>query len=122
MSADQERIEHLLQEALHPIEPPAAFSARVEEALASITQAAAEELEGWELSAMRDPRNWARPAAALVIGVGAAAGLAAIRTHRRQQEERSALRSPYQRLAAGAGQIVGELRREAAKVVGRSRR
>jgi len=122
VSAGEGRIEHLLQEALHPVDPPAGFSLRLEEALSSITQAAAEELEGWELSAMRDPRNWARPAAALVIGVGAAAGLAAVRVHRRQQEQRERLRSPYQRLAVGAGQAFAELRREAAKVVGRGRR
>ncbi len=38
---------------------------------------AADELEAWELSAMRDPRNWVRPAAALVVG-GTAAGAALV--------------------------------------------
>ena len=41
---------------------------------------AADELEAWELSAMRDPRNWARPAAALVAG--GAAGAALVRAAR----------------------------------------
>ena len=34
---------------------------------------AADELEAWELSAMRDPRNWVRPAAAVVAGSAAGA-------------------------------------------------
>ena len=33
----------------------------------SITEMAADELEAWELVAMRDPRNWVRPAAAVVV-------------------------------------------------------
>jgi len=119
VSAEQHRLEHLLQEALAPVDPPAGFSVRLEDALSSITEAAAEELEGWELSAMRDPRNWGRPAAALLIGVGAAAGLAAVRVHRRQQEEKARHRSPYTRLVAGADQALRELRAEAAKVIGR---
>jgi len=118
MSARPERIELLLQEALHPVEPRADFSLRLEEALSSITRAAAEELEGWELSAMRDPRNWARPAAALLIGVGAAAGVAALRAHRRQQEEGASARPLPERLAAGAGHALSELSKEAAKLVG----
>ena len=65
-----------LREALAPVEPPADLVERVEGALEAITELAAGELEAWELSAMRDPRNWARPAAAVVAGsaAGAAAG------------------------------------------------
>ena len=33
----------------------------------NLTELAHEELESWELSAMRDPRNWVRPAAAAVV-------------------------------------------------------
>jgi len=44
---------------------------------------AADELEAWELSAMRDPRNWARPAAALVLGSTAGAALVLLRARRR---------------------------------------
>jgi hypothetical protein len=75
--------ESLLRRALAPVEPPADLVGRVEETLTSITELAAGELEGWELSAMRDPRNWARPAAALVVGGAAGAALVALRVRRR---------------------------------------
>jgi hypothetical protein len=76
-------LESLLRRALAPVEPPADLVGRVEETLTSLTELAAEELEGWELSAMRDPRNWARPAAALVVGGAAGAALVALRVRRR---------------------------------------
>jgi hypothetical protein len=46
---------------------------------------AAGELEAWELSSMRDPRNWARPAAALVAGGAAGTALVLLRARRRAQ-------------------------------------
>ena len=49
---------------------------------------AAEELEAWELSAMRDPRNWVRPVAAAAVGSGAAVGLVLVRTQRRRHKRR----------------------------------
>ena len=58
---------------------------------------AADELEAWELSAMRDPRNWARPAAALVAGSAAGAALVLLRARRRAH---SAERPPGMRLPA----------------------
>lgn len=76
-------LEGLLRRALSPVEPPEALTLRLEETLTSITELAAEELEGWELSAMRDPRNWARPAAALVVGTGAGLALVLLRARRR---------------------------------------
>jgi hypothetical protein len=76
-------LESLLRRALAPVEPPEDLTGRLEETLRSITELAAEELEGWELSAMRDPRNWARPAAALVVGGAAGLALVALRTRRR---------------------------------------
>jgi hypothetical protein len=69
MSEAAPSFEGLLREALAPVEPPADLAERLESTLTSITEMAADELEAWELSAMRDPRNWARPAAALVGGV-----------------------------------------------------
>ncbi len=75
--------ERLLREALAPVEPPADLADRLESTLTSITELAAEELEAWELSAMRDPRNWARPAAALVVGGAAGTALVLLRAHRR---------------------------------------
>jgi hypothetical protein len=75
--------EGLLREALAPVEPPADLAERLESTLTSITEMAADELEAWELSAMRDPRNWVRPAAALVVGGAAGAGLVLLRVRTR---------------------------------------
>ena len=75
--------EGLLREALAPVEPPADLVERLESTLLSITEMAADELEAWELSAMRDPRNWARPAAAVVVGSAAGSGLVLLRARRR---------------------------------------
>jgi len=78
--------EALLYEALAPVEPPADLVERLESTLTAITEIAAEELEAWELSAMRDPRNWARPAAALVVGSAAGTALVLLRARRRAQQ------------------------------------
>lgn len=78
--------EGLLRQALAPVEPPAHLATRLEQRLQTLTELAAEELEAWELSAMRDPRNWARPAAALVLGTGAGAALVLLRARRRTVE------------------------------------
>jgi hypothetical protein len=77
--------EGLLREALAPVEPPADLVERLESTLTSITELAADELEAWELSAMRDPRNWVRPAGALVLGGTAGAALVLLRARRRAQ-------------------------------------
>jgi hypothetical protein len=78
--------EGLLREALAPVEPPEHLVTRLESTLKSISEMAVEELEAWELSAMKDPRNWLRPAAALVLGTGAGAGLVVLRARRRQPQ------------------------------------
>jgi hypothetical protein len=83
MSEAATSFEGLLREALAPVEPPEDLVERVESTLTTITALAADELEAWELSAMRDPRNWARPAAALVVGGAAGAALVLLRTRRR---------------------------------------
>src|ERR1700689_5658224 len=75
--------EGLLREALAPVEPPADLVERLEVTLTSITEMAADELEAWELSAMRDPRNWVRPAAALLAGGAAGTALVILRARRR---------------------------------------
>ena len=82
-------LENLLRRALAPVDPPADLAERLEGRLTEITELAAEELEAWELSAMRDPRNWARPAAAVVVGTLAAGGLVLVRA-RQQQKKRQA--------------------------------
>ena len=75
--------EGLLREALAPVEPPADLVEHLESTLMSITEMAADELEAWELSAMRDPRNWVRPAAAVVVGSAAGAALVLLRARSR---------------------------------------
>jgi hypothetical protein len=79
-------LEGLLREALAPVEPPEGLAERLESTLTSITEMAADELEAWELSAMRDPRNWARPAAALMVGSAAGAALVLVRARRRAHD------------------------------------
>lgn len=78
-------LEGLLRQALAPVEPPEHLADRLEQTLLSITEMAAEELEAWELSTMRDPRNWVRPLAAVVVGSGAGAALVLLRARRRTQ-------------------------------------
>jgi hypothetical protein len=82
-------IESLLRRALAPVEPPAGLSDRMEATLTDLTELAADELEAWELGAMKDPRNWARPAAAVVVGTTAGAALVVLRARRRSQRRRS---------------------------------
>ncbi len=101
-----ERIEHFLADALRPIEPPERLSGRVEDTLAAVTQAAAEELSDWaeelsesELRALRDPRNWVRPVAALGAGGAAAGALLVLELRRRsQQQAKGRLRSVVDRV------------------------
>jgi hypothetical protein len=78
-------VERLLRRALAPVEPPDDLSARVRSTLQSISDMAAEELEGWELAAMRDPRNWVRPAIAVIGGTAAGAGLVLLGWHQRRR-------------------------------------
>ncbi len=83
MSEMASNFEGLLREALAPVDPPQALAQRLEGALTGLTELAAEELEAWELSAMRDPRNWVRPVAAVVVGGTAGIALVALRARRR---------------------------------------
>ncbi len=77
--------EHLVARALRPVDPPANLSERFEQTLTNLADLAGEELEAWELSAMRDPRNWARPVAATAIGGAAGAALVVLRVRNRQK-------------------------------------
>jgi hypothetical protein len=78
-------VEALLREALAPVEPPATLAKRLELALASLAASAQDELEGWELSTMRDPRNWVRPVAAVVVTGTAGSALVALRVRGRHR-------------------------------------
>ena len=94
-------VELLLSDALRPLEPPERLSGRVEDTLAAVTQAAAEELSQWaeelsesELRALRDPRNWVRPVVALGAGGAAAGALVVMELRRRgKQQAKGGLRS-----------------------------
>jgi hypothetical protein len=94
MSAGAADFEELLREALTPVDPPEDLVARLELTLVNLTELAQDELETWELSAMRDPRNWARPAAAAVVGATAGTALVLLRVrsrHRSRSQDSSSL-------------------------------
>jgi hypothetical protein len=114
MSEALPNFEGLLREALAPVEPPADLVERLEGTLTSITELAADELEAWELSAMRDPRNWARPAAAIVAGGAAGAALVVLRARRRSASSPATLRG----LRDVAGRAIEDLERETRKLLG----
>jgi hypothetical protein len=85
MSAGATDFEALLRQALAPVEPPADMVQRLESTLVSLTELAQEELDSWELAAMRDPRNWVRPVAAAIVGVSAGTALVLLRVRMRHR-------------------------------------
>ena len=107
--------EGLLRQAMAPVEPPARLSEHLEKTLSELTDLAAEELEGWELSSMRDPRNWVRPVVA--VGVGATAGTALVvlrvrsRSKARRQQSKDGLDL--------AGRLAADVADEAKKLLDR---
>ena len=107
MSPSQE-VEAMLRSALVPIEPSEALGDRLVRNLSELTDAAADELADWELSAMRDPRNWGRPAAAVVIG-GAAAGALVLARARQAHKRRST--GGLRALERSLRDVSGEVRR-----------
>src|SRR5437763_15306382 len=88
MTSNAAEFELLVRQALTPVDPPADMPERIEATLVNLTELAADELEAWELSAMRDPRNWARPAAAVVVGTTAGAALVLLRARQRRRRPR----------------------------------
>ena len=77
--------ETLLKQAFAPVEPPADLAVELETRLQRLSDIAWDELESWELEALRDPRNWtriARPIAAGVVAGGAGAALIVLRARR----------------------------------------
>ena len=84
-----ERLERLLRSALVPVDPPEALSDRLARTLSGLTEAAAEELADLDPAAMRDPRNWARPAAAAVVGTMAGGALVLVRARQRQRKRQA---------------------------------
>jgi hypothetical protein len=100
-------MEQLLRLALTPVEPSATLAERLDEGLTELTAAAADELAAWELDAMRDPRNWVRPAAAVVVGGAAATALILVRAQRRSKKNGH----PLEALETGARDVTREIRR-----------
>jgi hypothetical protein len=84
-------IVRLLEVALAPVEPRAELGDELERRLAEVREAALGELADWELAAMRDPRNWVRPAAAVAVGTAAGAALLVVRM-RHAQRRRTGIR------------------------------
>jgi hypothetical protein len=106
-------LEALLADALRPIEPPESLAGRLETTLSAITEQAAAALGEWadelsegELEALRDPRNWVRPVAAIAVG-GAAAGALVIVGARRRRKP-TGLRDQAERMLRD---VSAELRR-----------
>ena len=87
--SEMTNVERLLRSALVPVEPSEAMSDRLERRLSELTNLAAGELADWELSTMRDPRNWARPAAAVVVGGMAGGALVLVRARQRHRKRQA---------------------------------
>ena len=105
-------VEALLRSALVPIEPAEGLSDRLERGLSELTDAAAGELAEWELSAMRDPRNWGRPVAAVLVGGAAAGALVLVRA--RQQHKRRAV-GRMSALGQGIRDVASDVRKRAGR-------
>jgi hypothetical protein len=92
-------LEARLRRAMAPVQPPVELELRLETTLGELVELAADELDSWELTALKDPRNWPRaalrPAAAVLIGSGAAVGLVVLRTRRRRHRRRSQSHSAF---------------------------
>lgn len=106
-------VEALLREALTPVEPPLQLSEQMETRLTALTEAAQDELEAWELAAMRDPRNWVRPVMAAGVTVTAGSALVALRVRGR----RHARRDQSSTLIGYAGQTLQDIAEEARRVL-----
>jgi hypothetical protein len=110
------RIERLLESALAPVEPPAGLVSELEVKLAEVQAAAIqalEELSDWELAAMRDPRNWVRPAAAVVAGTAAGTALVLLQIRRGRRQRTGGLKG----LAAQGGkELLGAVERTRSRI------
>jgi hypothetical protein len=101
-------IESLLRQAFAPVDPPETLATRLESTLQELTELAAEELESWELSSMRDPRNWVRPVVAVAVGTAAGAGLVVLRVrsqHRKQKKHVQGVELAQRTIRAAADEV-----------------
>ncbi len=108
--------EQMLRMALTPVDPPASLQTRVETTLQELTDAAVDELDSWEMGAMRDPRNWVRPVVATAVGATAGTALVIIRVRQQQRKRRAQSRNPLdlaqRTLKAAAGEARKLARRD----------
>src|SRR3954453_22603983 len=111
--ADAQRfdIEAMLRNALAAVEPSESLSARLDDRLTELTAVAFDELADWELATIRAPRNWGRPAAAVLIAGTAAAALVLVRAQRRSKKQGHPLRS----LEEGALDVTREIQKRLRK-------
>ncbi len=100
--------EQMLGRALAPVDPPDRLKTRLESTLQEITDAAVDELEGWEIGAMRDPRNWGRPVAAILVGGTAAGALVLVRA---RQRHKSRPEGALPALGKGIRDVAGDIRK-----------
>ena len=101
-------IESLLRQAFAPVDPPETLATRLESTLQELTELAVEELESWELSSMRDPRNWVRPVVAVAVGTAAGAGLVVLRVrsqHRKQKRHVQGVELAQRTMRAAADEV-----------------
>lgn len=107
----QPDFEGMLRRALAPVDPPEDLHSRVEHRLQELTDLAVDELEAWELGAMRDPRNWVRPVAAGVVGAGAGTALVVLRLRQHQRRRRATAKDPFDLFGRTLEAAVGEARK-----------
>ncbi|MEA2154478.1 MAG: hypothetical protein QOE11_618 [Solirubrobacteraceae bacterium] len=103
--------EQMLRQALAPVDPPENLKTRLELTLQEITDAAVDELEGWEIGAMRDPRNWVRPVVATAAGATAGTALVILRVRAQRKKHAAASSSPLDLLQRTLHAAAGEARK-----------
>jgi hypothetical protein len=104
----QSDFEQMLRMALAPVDPPDDLKTRLEHTLQELTDAAVDELESWEIGAMRDPRNWVRPVVAVAVGTAAGAGLVVLRVrsqHRKQKKHVQGVELAQRTMRAAADEV-----------------
>jgi hypothetical protein len=107
-------LEAMLREAFTPVEPPLRLAEQLESRLTALTEAAQDELDSWELAAMRDPRNWVRPLVAAGVTVTAGTALVALRVRARQRARPDA---QGKTLLQYAGQTLNDIAEEARRIL-----
>lgn len=101
-------VERLLRGALVPIDPPGTVTERLERRLTAMADAAAGELAEFDPAALRDPRRWARLAAAGLVAGGAGGALVLVRARQKQRRRQA---HGVRVLRKGARELSGDVRR-----------